>query len=85
MRICGGGELDVDKCFYGAVTVGERGQVVIPVEARNELGIKPGDKILILRHPIYDGLVLAKLDAFSGFVEDFQQTLEKVKQMAGEE
>jgi AbrB family looped-hinge helix DNA binding protein len=77
--------LDVDKCFYGAVTVGERGQVVIPAEARSDMGIKPGDKILILKHPVYDGLVMAKLEAFSGFLEDFAQTLEKVRQMAGEE
>jgi len=33
--------------FYGAVTVGERGQVVIPQEARGELNINPGDKLLI--------------------------------------
>ena len=85
MRICGGGNLNVEKCFYGAVTVGERGQVVIPVEARNEMGIKPGDKILMLRHPIYDGLVLAKIDALSGFIDEFTQTLETVKKMAGEE
>ena len=77
--------MDVDKCFYGAVTVGERGQVVIPIEARTEMGIKPGDKILILRHPTYDGLVMAKLEAFSGFLEEFTQTLERVKQMAGDE
>ena len=85
MRICGGGRLDVDECFYGAVTVGERGQIVIPAEARTQLGIKPGDKILILRHPVYEGLVMTKLEAFSGFVEEFSQTLEKVKQMAGED
>jgi AbrB family looped-hinge helix DNA binding protein len=77
--------LDVDKCFYGAVTVGERGQVVIPAEARSDMGIRPGDKILILKHPVYDGLVMAKLEAFSGFLEDFAQTLEKVKKMAGDE
>lgn len=77
--------MNVEKCFYGAVTVGERGQVVIPAEARTELGIKPGDKILILRHPVYNGLVMAKVDAFSVMLEEFTQTLEKVKQMAGEE
>lgn len=85
MRICGGSNLDVDKCFYGAVTVGERGQVVIPAEARTDMGIKPGDKILILKHPIYQGLVMAKLDAFSGFLEEFAETLKKVQELAGEE
>ncbi len=34
--------------FYGAVTVGERGQVVIPSGAREDMGIKPGDKLIVL-------------------------------------
>ena len=29
--------------------------------------------------------LMAKLEAFSGFLEDFTQTLEKMKQMAGDE
>ena len=34
--------------FFGAVTVGERGQIVIPQEARRIFKISAGDKILIL-------------------------------------
>ena len=34
--------------FYGATTVGSRGQVVIPVKARKDLSIKPGDQLLVL-------------------------------------
>ncbi len=34
--------------FYGSATVGERGQIVIPVEVRNRFGIEPGDKLLVL-------------------------------------
>ena len=30
---------------YGAVTVGERGQLVIPAELRKALNIKPGDHL----------------------------------------
>lgn len=74
--------MDVDKCFFGAVTVGERGQVVIPSEARAQLGFKPGDKLLMLKHPAYDGIVMAKLEAFSGFLEEFAQTLDRVKELA---
>lgn len=37
-----------EPVFYGAVTVGERGQVVIPQKARQEQGIHPGDKMLVL-------------------------------------
>ena len=36
-----------DKAFYGAVTVSERGQIVIPAEARRDFGIKAGDKLLV--------------------------------------
>ena len=35
--------------LYGTVTVGERGQVVIPQAAREQLGISGGDKLLVLR------------------------------------
>jgi AbrB family looped-hinge helix DNA binding protein len=33
--------------FYGAVTVSERGQVAIPVEARRDLEIHEGEKLLV--------------------------------------
>ncbi len=36
------------KHFFGAVTVGERGQIVIPKKARELFHIKSGDNLLIL-------------------------------------
>ncbi len=36
------------KHFFGSVTVGERGQIVIPQKARKVFGINPGDQLLIL-------------------------------------
>lgn len=36
------------KKFYGSVTVSERGQIVIPADARKDFDIKTGDKILVL-------------------------------------
>lgn len=35
------------KKFYGSVTVSERGQIVIPAEARKDFGIAIGDKLLV--------------------------------------
>jgi AbrB family looped-hinge helix DNA binding protein len=35
------------KKFYGSVTVSERGQVVIPADARKDFDIKTGDKLLV--------------------------------------
>lgn len=34
--------------LVGTVTVGPKGQVVIPVEVRNDMQIKPGDRLLAL-------------------------------------
>lgn len=35
------------KYFFGSVTVGERGQIVIPQKARKVFKIEPGDQVLI--------------------------------------
>lgn len=35
------------KEFYGATTVGAKGQVVIPAEARKAMGLKEGEKLLV--------------------------------------
>lgn len=37
----------LEKEFYGTTTLGERGQVVIPAEARKALGLTKGDKLLV--------------------------------------
>lgn len=52
-------ELEKGKFLYGMVTVGERGQIVIPKEAREHFDIKPGDKLLILGDK-KKGLAIAK-------------------------
>ncbi len=36
------------KHIFGTVRVGEKGQIVIPKEARSLFGISPGDTLLIL-------------------------------------
>lgn len=66
--------------FYGSATLGERGQIVIPAEARAELGLSPGDKLLILRHPIHSGLVLFKIEAAREFLDDFHAQLQRFEQ-----
>ncbi len=37
-----------DKKLYGTATVGTKGQVVIPADAREELGIKTGDRLYVV-------------------------------------
>jgi len=52
-------EVAKGKYIYGVVTVGERGQIVIPKEARDHFDIKPGDK-LVVASDIRKGIALAK-------------------------
>ena len=61
-------EYSLKDHFYGAATVGERGQIVIPVEARKKYGIESGDKILIMGAPHDKGLMLVKIDAMREFM-----------------
>ncbi len=51
--------------FYGATTIGEKGQVVIPCDARDDMKLASGDKLLAFG---IDGfLVLAKLSQLEKF------------------
>lgn len=36
------------RYIFGTVKVGEKGQIVIPKEARDTFGIRPGDTLLVL-------------------------------------
>ena len=68
-----------DDHFYGAVTVGERGQVVIPAEARKRFGIEAGDKLLIMGDPGKRSLMLCKMDTLREFMTVFQEGLARVE------
>lgn len=37
-----------NKKLYGTATIGSKGQIVIPAEAREDLGLKPGDRLYVL-------------------------------------
>ncbi len=64
--------------FFGTVTVGERGQVVIPAEARRRLGINTGDKLLVVAHPPSNGIILCGLEAMRDFLSKFMEGLERI-------
>ena len=56
------------KHLFGNVKVGERGQIVIPKEARELFGIKPGDKLVVLGEE-GQGLALCQEAEFMAGVE----------------
>lgn len=64
--------------FYGAVTIGERGQIVIPAEARKFHSLSPGDKLLVFRHPHMHGLMLARVDEVESLLGELREVLKVV-------
>jgi len=48
---------------FGSTVVSPRGQVVIPVNARRELGINSGDTLIVCGPPHGQGLLLLKVEA----------------------
>lgn len=43
--------------FFGSATVGERGQVVLPIELRKKIQLQPGDKLIVMG-TLGDNLIL---------------------------
>lgn len=72
----------IDDCFFGSVTVGERGQVVIPADLRKLIDIEPGDRLLVLRHPMNHGLILTKIDEVQEVTAFFRRALDLIEEEA---
>ena len=65
--------------LLGTVTVGERGQVVIPSEAREDMKIKAGEKLLVFKAPIDNVLIIAKPETFEKLIAHIGSKLGNIK------
>jgi AbrB family looped-hinge helix DNA binding protein len=54
--------------FVGIARVGEKGQIVIPKEARDMFGIKPGDCVVVLCDK-KKGMALVKSEALEDVID----------------
>jgi AbrB family looped-hinge helix DNA binding protein len=63
--------------IYGTVKVGDRGQVVIPVRARKDFNIKPGDLLLVVAGRKRRGIAMVKADAMREFASRVLKGLEQ--------
>ena len=61
---------------FGTAKVGDRGQIVIPKEAREFFGIEPGDTLLILGKN-ETGLIVTKPETLSNLANQIFQSVEK--------
>lgn len=59
---------DKEKYIFGVVKVGEKGQIVIPKEAREIYGIKTGDSLLILGDK--RGMAVVKTEIFQDKIDE---------------
>ena len=64
-----------EKYIFGVVKVGDKGQIVIPKEARKVYNIKPGDALLLLGDK--NGMALVKTEIFQSAIDDIMGGITK--------
>jgi len=64
-----------DAKLYGSVTVGERGQVIIPAEARRDFDIKTNSKLLVFTGPNKNVLVFVKGDSVKELLSEIMSRI----------
>lgn len=65
--------------FYGSATVGSKGQIVIPQEAREEMGIKTGDKLVVLGLKDNTMLGICSVDGIEALMGDMTAQLVSIR------
>jgi AbrB family looped-hinge helix DNA binding protein len=61
--------------ILGTATLNDKGQLVIPVEARNALGLAAGSKVVIMSSPDKPALILLKAEEVEAMVQDLANAL----------
>lgn len=69
--------------FWGVATVGTKGQFVIPAEAREELGVNEGDKLLIVSAPGSQGFMAMKQEVVEEFMRKATSNMRGIMKQMG--
>jgi AbrB family looped-hinge helix DNA binding protein len=64
--------------FYGSTTIGERGQIVLPVKLRKDFNLKKGDKLIVAGNPDFSRIALINADTMDDYLDIMS---EKINQM----
>ncbi len=65
--------------LYGTATVGTKGQVVIPANAREEMGVNTGDRLYVLGSPKKGIVMMLREDMLDKFIEHMNFQVEEFK------
>jgi AbrB family looped-hinge helix DNA binding protein len=65
--------------FYGSATVGERGQIALPVRLRKEFNINKGDKLLVIGTPHHTNIMLVNPETMSRYLEIMSENINQIK------
>ena len=69
--------------FYGSTTISDKGQIVIPIEARTALNLEKGEKMLVMG--MHDGaIMLMKLSNFQKISEELAKMQEEINRIIKE-
>lgn len=63
------------KYIFGVVKISEKGQIVIPRDARKKYDIKPGDALLLLGDE--NGMAMVKVEIFQDVIGQVMEGLSK--------
>jgi len=68
-----------DKKLFGTATVGTKGQVVIPADAREAFDIKPGDRMYVVGSQKAQWIGFLKEDQLRVLVESLTNNVEQFR------
>jgi AbrB family looped-hinge helix DNA binding protein len=68
---------------YGSTTLGERGQIVIPAEARKDFGFEVGQKLIVMSHG--RGVLVLNADVVAQMVAEDMDRLALLERRLAEE
>lgn len=70
-----------DKQLFGTATVGTKGQVVIPADARDALNIKTGDRLYVMGSPSKQWVGFVKEEQLREMVDHLTDNIEQYKDL----
>lgn len=68
---------DNSDLYFTTVTVGKKGQIIIPAKLRKELSISPEEQLVILSSPHHEGFAVLKTQSFIERQEKFKKLTEQ--------